>query len=429
MGRTRPPLTRHAERGTMVVPVAFLIILLAGLSVGFVQEGLSERTSLQHQETSLRAFELAEAGLVRAEMEVRSQFDLSTDGLGNVSAALAGGAYQVAATQEPGGMGTEQFWTLASRGSYGQSSRRVSVRLRVVPTTLFSYGLFAKNNVTFDSDVQTDSFDSQIGTYASQAIHNDVGGAYADPTGHVGSNANILFNSSARVRGDAVPGPTGVTALLNGNTYLPLGGSTYVAGDTAPRGELFEVPDPPLADFQTAFAANNKGGIVVKAGVAYSAASRSLTLSGASVTTLTGGDYFFKDLLIGGTSQLNVAAPSRIFVTGRLEFTSAGKANAGGNAQNLQVFAHPYDMTGLAGRAVAPVRLNSTGKSTLAVYAPARDVESTTASETYGAVVGRTIGFNATAKIHFDRALLKIKGLGETLSERIFWREPVPPRR
>ena len=62
---------RASERGLATILVIFMSVILAGLCFGLLQEGLAARTSLNHHTNNLRALELAEIGLVRAEMEIR----------------------------------------------------------------------------------------------------------------------------------------------------------------------------------------------------------------------------------------------------------------------------------------------------------------------------------------------------------------------
>ena len=67
-----------------------------------------------------------------------------------------------------------------------------------------------------DSNSRVDSYDSTLGTYASQQINGVGQQRLSLSNGDVGSNGDIDMSQNSAVHGDAVPGPT-ATASVTGN--------------------------------------------------------------------------------------------------------------------------------------------------------------------------------------------------------------------
>jgi hypothetical protein len=406
-----------------MVTAAFLILMLAGLTLGFLDEGLAERTAVNHHETSLLALEHAETGLVLAEMELAGGLDRGTDGLGNVSGEHLGGSYQVTAQSDGTTAAGDELWILRSLGEHGLSRRRLEGVISVSKGGPWQHAIYARQNLTIDSSVQTDAFDSRKGTWASQAVNKDALGWYAQPTGHIGSDMSITIRSSVIVRGDAKAGPGYTTTLV--------GSSCKVYGNKTPKTSPLNLPDPALADFTSAFTTNNNGSLKSGADISWNKTTMNLTVNGSAKLTLAAGTYAFRDLILDGSAQLLVAGPCKIYVTGRLWINSSVLCNAGGKAINLQFFAHPYALpTGTLANTTATVEIDSSMKGAFAVYAPGRNVNVNSSIELEGAIVGKTVVLDSSAKIHYDRALAEVRWSGSgAASKRIYWRETTTPPR
>ena len=122
MIRSQPRISD--ERGVALVLVMFFILIISGLSIGLLQEGAAARVSLDNHKSNLHALEIAETGLVRAEMELRAATDLDGGGIGVVAGTAANGTYQVSAAADPV---LPNRWTLRATGTHGHSRRRVEV--------------------------------------------------------------------------------------------------------------------------------------------------------------------------------------------------------------------------------------------------------------------------------------------------------------
>ena len=70
-----------------------------------------------------------------------------------------------------------------------------------------AWGAFGDESMLMDSNAMVDSYDSSLGTYASQATNGTDPDHYAGESGNVGSNGNIDLLANTVVHGNATPGP------------------------------------------------------------------------------------------------------------------------------------------------------------------------------------------------------------------------------
>ena len=78
---------------------------------------------------------------------------------------------------------------------------------RIVGDPLFFAVLNSREQLTLNADVTIDSYDSELGTYASQQVNTTNGRNHAGTSGDVSSNEGIVLNANAMVLGNATPGP------------------------------------------------------------------------------------------------------------------------------------------------------------------------------------------------------------------------------
>ena len=238
------------ERGVILWAVSGLVLVLAGLSLGLLWEGMAEGMSIQHRQADVVALEICEMGIVQASLEIRALQDSGADGIGFASGSYSGGAYTVTAVQR---VDYPDRWTLSARGAYRNSVKRVEVGLRRREHSDWAEGLFAKDGLTIHGTAQTDGYDSSLGTWQSQAVNADAGGPYALGKGHIGSNTTLrLTGTSGTIRGNAIPGPL---------HEVVTSGTPTIWGDTFPRRREIPVPDPLLADFEAALAVNDNASL------------------------------------------------------------------------------------------------------------------------------------------------------------------------
>lgn len=402
-----------------MVPVLFMVLILGGLSAAFLTEGLGDRAAVRHVETSLKALELAETGLQRAQMEIFSLSDPDGDGVGTVSGELGGGRYDVVCAQDPN---YPDRWTARAIGEHGHSVRQIEVGVRRRADAYFVEGLYAKEQMTLNGDIVTDSFDSGKGDWASQAKNWDSGGQFANIRGHIGSNEGIeLLGSTALVRGNAIPGP-GFEAIAKNGTIM---------GDRVPRKVVIDLPAPDRADFEQAYAANanatlttplsNPSGNVNLKSLGYDASKMSLTPNGDVI--LSGGTYFFSDIKLVGLGRLLVKGPTKIYVSGSIDMSGQALVNESGVPGDLQIYASPYGIPPGFLDASPAIKVAGGAHLNAAVYAPDHEIDLIGGGELYGALIGKEIKVGGDAYFHYDEALGTLVGATTVTLERLYWRD------
>jgi hypothetical protein len=414
-----PSLRSRSQSGSALIGACFLGIGLAGLSLGLLLQGTASRQSLNRSEDNLHALEIAETGVAMAELEIASKVDLGADGVGTLSGGYDGGTYKTVATQDDT---LDTHWIVVSKGTRRLSSRNIEVGLKRIAGGTFIEGLFSHDDLVFNGTNTTDAYDSRLGNYASQATNVDVDGAYALMGGNIGSNSGFidLNGSSIAIRGDAIPGP---------GRSVNEHGDPLVTGDTTPRKYERDIQPTPLAEFQAAAAVNANGGWTQAGGnLTYDAADKSLTFKAGGTLTLPGGTYFFSTFKLSGGSTVKFTGASKVYVTGSFDL-SGGTLLNNSAASDLQLFAHPYALpTGFAPTSTS-VKVNGGSGSSFAMYGPSATLDVGGNSDIFGAAVAKQININGNCRYHYDKALDEIGYGGSARIQRLYWREPSPPRR
>src|SRR4030095_2062290 len=78
--------------------------------------------------------------------------------------------------------------------------------VRAVPVNMWTWALYGRESANLDSSVRVDSYDSTLGSYASQVVGSGLT-AHALEEGALGSNGDIFIGPATNVWGDATPGP------------------------------------------------------------------------------------------------------------------------------------------------------------------------------------------------------------------------------
>jgi hypothetical protein len=396
----------------------FLALVLAGLSVGLVNESGAARAAVTRQETSCRALEIAEAGVCRAECEIRPNTDTGTDGIGVVKGSYASGTYETTVVADPI---SRDRCIVRAKGSHGHSVRRIEVGLRRRSRSYFVEGLFTKDNLQLQGAIRTDGYDSRLGPYALQAVNVDAAGTYALARGDIGSNEGIDINgTSAYIRGNAIPGPGYETVLSSTEVIL---------GDTLPREEEVPLEPVPLSTFEAAVATNNNGNWAVTGGsILYSSTRYSMRVNAGATLTLLGGTYFFSDFALRAGAVLVIAGPCKVYTTGSFDL-SGGTLSNPGTPGDFQVYSAPYALPTGYPPIKNEIKLAGSPTCAAAIYAPDTDMTIAGGSDFFGAIVARQVTVQGNPYFHYDIALEGIRVDKAGTLERLYWRELSPPPR
>jgi hypothetical protein len=254
----------------------------------------------------------------------------------------------------------------------------------------FDYGAYGRDDFKMMGGGLIDSWDSGLGTYASQAINGPDGGGnmYANENARIGCNGTIKFAGNAQVHGDAEVGPTGI---------FDLGGGLY--GDTTRLATPIVLDSIPATEMSDAQAANEAStNMRLTGGAVYDPVTNALTSSNADDSMIfSSGTYYFSSVDLKGTMVIETGAQVFIYIDGEWDGSSGSLVNMDGVPSNLHIYStgSVFNITG--GSAVSA-----------AVYAPEALITITGGSEFYGSLLGREYDNGGGTNLHFDEALMRL---------------------
>ena len=393
---------RPDNRGSVLLAVIIVVLALAGLALAFLETGVQETKTNTIAGEKSRVGYIAETGVNEATA------DLLTGGSGSFGSPTApvtfgAGEYWVQATDN--GDGT---FTILSVGRVNDQMEAIEVVLAPEDVPLFSRALFGDLDLGAKGTVVTDSYDSDLGSYASQATNTHVptGLTYALPNGHLGSNRNIILRGGVTVLGNATPGP-GYTVQVNG-------AGVYVNGATTPA------PTPtilPPVDYNPAGSASG-------------------SFSTNSSYTFTAGTYHFSSFEARANADIHFQGDVKIYVDG--DFSAAGLSGLTVDPGATVVIYHAGNDFSVTGGGVINVlqkpvdfrvhsrasRVKFDGNSSFygVVYAPHGSLDPGGTSDIFGSFVARQIDVGGTARFHYDEALARLAPDSFKRLKRVSWR-------
>jgi hypothetical protein len=404
----RLDLSNRSEQGSTLLLTAVLIVGLAGASLALLTTTDGNLKSERRMKEEVSAQLVAEAAICDAFLELK----LGGDGeLGTATAPVNYGdaTYFVDATDVNSDV---KNMTATARSGLGQCRIEMVVEKHVTP--FFQYAAFGDTFLNMDSNAKVDSYDSNLGTYASQ-VSGSGSSAHAAANGDIGSNGNILMKQNSKTWGDAAPGP-GMTTTVLGNAVL--------AGTSNPQSKPKELPPVVVP-------------VIPSTG--------SLT---AGNQTLPAGSYHFTNLVVSNNKVLTVNGPATI-VADNLQLKSNSQLKI--NASNGPVTVYVIDDFKLESNAIAfptsqkpgdltfklqtdniqnpdliidldDVVLNSNTKVWGTIYAPNAKIEVDSNFELFGAIIASELDLDSNSFVHFDEQLLNQTSGGTTTWERLAWR-------
>lgn len=398
-GRNRV-VARESRRGTAILPALIVIVMIATLSMIYVQVSLSKNKEQRVSVDSKRAFYMAEAGLA--------------EGFNGLCLGKSG---NVASEDVPAEFGGGIFWTTAEEvgsgrvrlqatGLAGAGRATLAITCERKSDEVGSLGFFGGQNITVEAGALIDSYDSRLGTYASQSAT----AALAFPGARVGGNSDITVEGTISkptlIFGDVNPGPAGTVfkpalgALITGSTAPSVAPATFpaVKPPVLPlRGNLLV-----SASHSLAAGAYGLGKVVVAAG-------KTLTLTGPMVVVAD-------ELLLNGGSKLDIdarAGPVKFYVVNAMKFPSSSLINSVSTDPRQITFqvagTNRVDIDG-DGVFDAPVSIEGTGAFYGSIYAPSATFELPRGFDIFGSVVADGLTVKAGGKLHYDRAFSNASG-------------------
>jgi hypothetical protein len=168
------------ERGSiLIVAYVFLAIALT-LQAASLLISINEQRNAERTVRLSSAFQMAEAGLDQAIVELRD--DSSWEGVDYTAVGSAGG-YEVEVTDIDGSLRQ-----IIATGHYpandptapGYQSRQIEAYVAASQPAIFEYALFAANTIELDSNATVDSYDSADSAYGGDNVGSE---------GDIGSNS------------------------------------------------------------------------------------------------------------------------------------------------------------------------------------------------------------------------------------------------
>jgi hypothetical protein len=378
-----------ARQGSVLIVALVALVGLMMVGAALARFSVAADREVGGKLDDRRAYYLAEAGAAEAMVALRggaSGAIASPD----VPAFLAGGVLWVEATD----LGDDQIQLVATAMAGAGRAAISAVVENESQDPLFRSVLNSREPLTMNSGVIVDSFDSELGTYASQAtnVNAAYGITYAKDGGHVASNMDIVMNSGAKVFGNATPGPGHAVSYSTNN---------LVTGSDKPASEVFDFPAivPPPTISKGALLIPPSGTETLPAGVhGYD----DLTLNKAAQLTVVGpATLVVKNFTGGKDARLNIdatAGPVTIFVQGNYSHLS--------NFQSQPVGSSPMAVAFMV-QGTSDVVFPSGSKVHGAYYVPNANVLFASSCEAWGSFAANRIDMSSSMRFHYDESLAK----------------------
>lgn len=306
------------NRGSALLISMALMLMLTLVTLMSADRATTEIEMSFNETNSEQAFYLANAGLNHAVIVLNDSIDWRT---GFVNEILGTGTYAVAvidSVTQPGLLDTVRMLSTAMLMGAAANLEALIVPLREKP---FQYAVFGYERLRMSGNSCTDSYNSDSGSYADTRL---------DSLASVGTNGEMWVRDNSSVSGDVV--------VAVGGT-LDMDSSANVSGDVILDALARDTNIIPDSEF--IWAENNNSAPAGFSGSGYSYSGDNLTINDNDTLVLSGGTYFFNDIVIRNNGSIQIAPGEKvkIYTTGHIDLSDYASMNPGGNASNLIVLA------------------------------------------------------------------------------------------
>jgi hypothetical protein len=376
------------ENGSAILIALCIMSMLTIIALSAVKTSNTDVELSYNQLHGDQAFYVAEAGYKRAISEIQAD---SSWNKGLTKEPFGAGFFSVAITDSFAVPALFDTIIIASTGQARDAES--SVEVVTIPDYIypFKYALFADGPLQIMNSMETDSYNSDSGSYDST-----VDSLFGD----IGSNDSIYIENGAYIGGDVV---TSLDSGLNVNI-----GATVIGNlsDEAPPQVLEPIPQ---SDFDSAMAFN-----AAPAGLSgsYALVGDKITVSSGNLE-LSDGIYYFSSIILKNSASLTIAPGAKvtIYVEGNVEIKNSGGVNVGGVPGDLMFYSR------------GDVILKNSGDLYGVFYAPNGKADLRNSADFYGSIASATMIGHNSSKFHYDRTLGKIKD-GQTGKRLVVaWKE------
>lgn len=373
------------KRGSVLIAGFLFAILLAGWLASDLSQSASAARAATLYNTSSRAFQLAEAGLdqtIRNLQTIGGEDDI-------YGASLGTGSFSI---NNPLTVLDTLLYEVNIIGTDGSIQRRIDAVLLVTPLSLFRYGAFGDEGVTFEGSAYIDSYDSRNGPY--DAVTNSGG------NGNIGTNSTDagavdINGSSHYIDGQISVGPN----IVNPEDVVDGLNTSLISGDP-PVISQSEFPLPTV---------NIPEGLTCT----------DLSLEGATTWTLNSpGPYCYSNLHVKGGAVLTSDGPVTIYLVESLNFEGDSQIGVLNDPTQFLILMESGSSVNISGSIAGNAELYA------AMYGPDAEIKIAGNADIYGSIIGNDVTLSGDVRLHYDEALADINILSnEGEVEIISWRD------
>jgi len=405
---------RSRRDGSSLIAVVIAMTVLAAFSLAMVSTYTASTKAHRELRERVSALYVAEAGLAEAMFQVERGLPGDV-GSPEQPVAYGNGTYHVQQTDQGAGV-----FALVATGEEDHAGARIELVMRTVLNSIWQWAAFGDEGLTVTSNARVDSYDSGLGTYASQATNGSGSSVYADEDSDIGSNGDVSLEQNSEVHGSATSGPAGTVTVI---------GNAEISGTTSSAPSEMELPPldiPELPDLGALDVPNN------------------------ATVSLSPGSYNYSNLLVGTGALLEVEGPATL-VFGTFQLSQNSSFRVDGTNGPVEVYVIDdfiqSSNTLIASETFTPSHLrfnlasdnvndpeidvdfnpdnidfDSNAKLYGTIYAPNARVEINSNFELFGAIVARSLLLDSNSLIHYDEALLQSDEDSVPSWETVCWR-------
>ncbi|KAB2836913.1 MAG: hypothetical protein F9K48_00560 [Candidatus Brocadia sp.] len=480
--KATPYMINKQDKGIVLIATLALIAIITLISTTAFYTTNTDIKISGNYKTSTQAFYFAEAGIhdgigrlmlgdisdsgAKEDPNWNTASTYSSSGLNNsftVTHHVIGGSVVTDDSGTP-------LFLISSTGTSSASTKQIETVVRLIYALPFTMALAGCDGVTIESNVFTDSYNSSLGSYASQVIPSGTrkdaqNNPWARDRGNVSTanaDTDVIIDGNAQIHGSAkatryvgISGigiPTtglGTPDNLTGYKGSPDTNSSNAIIYGSPTENNPTTPCDPL-DTPTIFTTaddivttNNNAGL---SNPPYNPGSKAFDLdSNDSFTLGIAGqirNYHFTSFNLDSNSILTINGEVTCYVSGNFNLSSNAKITLTSGSKlaifvtgtidfNSNIVTNPnepmdftiYSSATSSSNTNYKVNLDSNTELVGTIYAPYAAINLSSNSISSGAIRGKYIKAGSNAKFHYDEALGKLDGYPITGFEIISWRE------
>jgi hypothetical protein len=394
---------RDGRRAGSALVIAMVTISgLAVASMTLIQYSLAVDRERTDGTSEAHAHYLAESGLHEAATSILFG---DTGSLGSEAApiAFADGVFWTVATD----LG-DDMWSIRSTAMAGKGRHALEAVVELVPRGNVETAVFSGQRLTLDKGIFSDSYDSALGSYASQATNDRDGVQYAGTRGDIGSGDDLSIKNGAEVFGNVLYGP-GDELKAQGKALDGVSGEA-LESDLEPNYPAVSAPaaGPSLGQVHLhGDSGSTDMDLVIGPGVVR---YDSLTIHSDAQVKLVGPLTLVVDDAMKLDAELDVDATNgqvALFVGQSLKIRKQAEVNVStGSAADFLVLVGTQEDKQ---EKVKSTKVTVDGPFTGVIYAPHSKVEVRQNAEIFGALIGDAAYLQSGARIHFDEALIRME--------------------